>query len=215
MQETRGRTLLPNVELRHLYAVIVLPEELNFTRAYQRLLITQSAFSKRIKEIERLPRLNLFARARVRTVELTDAGRAFVDEARIALLHIDRAIHLAHTVDCNSGQTLLIGYSPGAHRSWVSAILAIRRSSPDRNLRIRLSTRFALDLFRDVSVGDLNMALVTAPPEDSRITAVSFARAPLYAALPETHRCVHSEQLVLRDLEKKTTGFSVRNKFTQ
>ena len=95
----------------------------------------------------------------------------------------------------------MVGHSPGTDLSWVSAILAIRLSS-DENLRIRLLTRFALDLVRDVIARDLNMALVTAPPEDTRITVVPFARAPLYAALPESHRCVRRERLVLRDLEK-------------
>jgi len=43
---------------------------------------------------------------------------------------------------------------------------------------------------------------VTAPPQDSRITAVSFAPAQLYAALPETHTAAHNERLVLQDLAK-------------
>jgi DNA-binding transcriptional LysR family regulator len=166
------------------------------------LCITQPALTKRIKEIESLNRLRLFVHAKGRPVELTKAGRAFVEEARIALLHIERAIHLAQTVDSGSVPILKIGYSPGANPSWVSAILASRLSPPDANLRIRFSTRFALDLVRDVIVGDLNMALVTAPPEDTRLTAISFARAPLCAAIPESHRCVHNERLALRDLEK-------------
>lgn len=193
--------MLPNIELRHLYAVIVLAEEMNFTRAAHRLQITQPALSKQIHAIEGLHRVHLFARDRGRITELTDAGRAFVEEARFALSHTERAIHLARTADCGSGRALMIGHSPGTDRSWVSAILAIRLSS-DENLRIRLLTRFALDLVRDVIAGDLNMALVTAPPEDTRITVVPFARAPLYAALPESHPCVRRERLVLRDLEK-------------
>jgi DNA-binding transcriptional LysR family regulator len=43
---------------------------------------------------------------------------------------------------------------------------------------------------------------VTAPPQDSRITAVPFAPAQLYAALPETHPAAHKERLVLQDLAK-------------
>jgi DNA-binding transcriptional LysR family regulator len=44
--------------------------------------------------------------------------------------------------------------------------------------------------------------LVTAPPPDAQITAVSFAPAPLYAAVPETHPAAHKEHLVLEDLAK-------------
>jgi hypothetical protein len=50
--------------------------------------------------------------------------------------------------------------------------------------------------------GELDFAIVTAPPTDGQITAVSFARAPLYAALPDTHRAVHKEPLMLQDLAK-------------
>jgi Bacterial regulatory helix-turn-helix protein, lysR family len=44
--------VFPRVEVRHLHAVIVLAEELNFTRAADRLHITQSGFSKQINEVE-------------------------------------------------------------------------------------------------------------------------------------------------------------------
>lgn len=44
------------------------------------------------------------------------------------------------------------------------------------------------------------MALVATPPEDAQITAVPFARAPLYAALSESHPAVTREHLKLRDL---------------
>ena len=133
----------------------MLSEELYFTRASHRLFITQPALSKQIKEIEELNRVHLFARGRGQTVELTQVGRAFVDEARIALLHVERALQFAREVDCNLGQTLRIGYSPGTNRSWISTLLAIRLCPPNPKIKIRLSTRFALDLVRDLIVGDL------------------------------------------------------------
>ena len=89
--------VFPNVEVRHLQAVVVLAEELNFTRAAHRLHLTQSALSRQITELEVQYRFRLFTRnnRRVVRVELTDAGRVFVEEARSSLLHIERAIHLA------------------------------------------------------------------------------------------------------------------------
>jgi DNA-binding transcriptional LysR family regulator len=67
-------------------------------------------------------------------------------------------------------------------------------------LRIRLTTQFAMESLRGVLVGELSLALVTAPPQDVQITAVPFARAPLYAVLHETHPAAHKERLVLQDL---------------
>ena len=54
--------MFPRVEVRHLQAVIVLAEELNFTRAADRLHITQSAFSKQINEVEAQHGFHLFIR---------------------------------------------------------------------------------------------------------------------------------------------------------
>ena len=54
--------MFPTVEVRHLHAVIVLAEELNFTRAAERLHITQSALSKQINEIEAHHGFHLFIR---------------------------------------------------------------------------------------------------------------------------------------------------------
>ena len=67
-------------EIRLLQAAIVLAEELNFSRAAERLRIDQSTLSKRIMELEGLVGLRLFERNR-QLVEPTEAGRHFVEEA--------------------------------------------------------------------------------------------------------------------------------------
>ena len=193
--------MFPNLEVRHLHAVIVLAEELNFTRAADRLHITQPALSKQITDLEAEHRFHLFTRDTRRVVELTDAGRAFVEEARSALFHTERAVHLAHAAHDGSNSVLTIGHSPFANHDWISAMLAIRLPLYP-NLGIRLMTQFAMESVRSVLVGEVNLALVTAPPQDSRITAVPFAPAQLYAALPETHPAAHKERLVLQDLAK-------------
>jgi DNA-binding transcriptional LysR family regulator len=72
--------VFPDVDVRHLQAVVVLAEELNFTRAAQILRISQPALSKQITELEEQHRLQLFVREKGRIVELTDAGRVFVQE---------------------------------------------------------------------------------------------------------------------------------------
>jgi DNA-binding transcriptional LysR family regulator len=80
-------------------------------------------------------------------------------------------------------------------------MLAIRLPLYPR-LGIRLKTQFAMESVHSVLVGEVNLALVTAPPQDAQITAVPFAPAPLYAALPENHPAAHKERLVLQDLAK-------------
>ena len=86
--------MLHQVDVRHLYSVVVLAEELNFTRAAHRLRISQPAFSRQITAFEKQYGFQLVIRDRKRGARLTEAGRMFVEEARSALLHADRAIHL-------------------------------------------------------------------------------------------------------------------------
>ena len=97
--------MFPRVEVRHLRAVDMLAEELNFTRAADRLHITQSGFSKQINEVETQNGFNLFIRKNKRNVELTEVGRIFIEEARLAILHLERAVRAAreHAPDDQRG----------------------------------------------------------------------------------------------------------------
>jgi DNA-binding transcriptional LysR family regulator len=63
-------------------------------------------------------------------------------------------------------------------------------------------SQFSIELLRSVLAGELNLALVTAPPEDTKITAVPFALTPLYAVLPQTHEVAQKEHIGLQDLAK-------------
>ena len=193
--------MFPSVEIRHLLAVIAVAEELNFRRAADRLHITQPALSKQITDLEAEHQFHLFTRDKRRIVELTDAGRLFVEEARSALSHTERAVHLARAAHNGSDSILTIGRSPYANHDWVTELLAIRLPLYPR-LEIRLKTQFAREAVHSVLVGEVNLALVTAPPQDAQLTAVPFAPAPLYAVLPENHPAAHKERLVLQDLAK-------------
>jgi DNA-binding transcriptional LysR family regulator len=157
------------------------------------------SWSEALKRFYMLP--TPFTRNNKRNVELTEAGRIFVEEARSALLHIDRAVRLGRAAREGSDSILTIGHSPDADQAWVSAILAIRLPLYPK-LRIQLISEFSSELVRSVMAGELNLALVTAPPETSQITAAAFAETSLYAALPQTHAAAQKEHITLQDLAR-------------
>lgn len=191
--------MLPQLDVRHLYSVVVLAEELNFTRASHRLLITQSALSRQIAELEKQHGFRLFNRDRKGAAELTKAGRTFVEEARSALLHADRAIHLARAAHYGQDSVLLVGHAPHADHAWVSALLTIRIPLFPK-LKVHLTTNFATELIRGVLANELQIALVSAPPVDANLTIVPFAETQLCAVLPESHAAAQNEHVVLWDL---------------
>jgi DNA-binding transcriptional LysR family regulator len=114
---------------------------------------------------------------------------------------MERAFHLARTAHDGADNVLTIGHSHEAEQAWVSDLLAVRLPLYPK-LAIRLISQFSIELVRSVLAGELNLALVTAPPEDSQITAAPFALTPLYAAVPENHAAARKEHLVLQDLAK-------------
>ena len=86
-----------SVELRHLRSFIAVADELNFSRAAQRLYLSQPALSRQIRGLERLIGCELFRRSTQR-VELTLAGEALLTRARILLADVDDAIAATRAV---------------------------------------------------------------------------------------------------------------------
>jgi len=116
-------------------------------------------------------------------------------------MRAERAVHLARAAAEGCDSILMVGHSPYADHAWVSAVLAIHLPLFPK-LKIQLITMFALELIQSVLAGELDLALVTAPPLDAHITAIPFARSPLYAVLPDTHPFLRNERLTVRDLAK-------------
>jgi DNA-binding transcriptional LysR family regulator len=190
--------MLPQLDVRHLYSVVVLAEELNFTRAAHRLRISQPAFSRQITALEKQYGFQLVIRDRKRGAQLTEAGRMFVEEARSALLHADRAIHLARAAHHGYDNVLLVGHPTHADHAWISTLLTIRLPLFP-NLKVRLTTLFAMELIRSVLANELHLALVTAPPTDAKLTAVPFAETRLCAVFSDGHAAAQKEHVTLED----------------
>ncbi len=195
MSRTRSRRL-PQLDVGQLHAAVILAEELNFTRAARRLRISQPALSQRISKFEKQHGFQLFIRTMKREAQLTEAGRAFVREARAALLHADRAIHLAREAHRNEN-ILLVGHAPCADQDWVSTLLTVRLPQFPK-LQVRLMTQFATELVRSVLADELNLALVTTPPLNPKLTAIPFAETQLCAVMPKTHPAADNDQIGLQ-----------------
>jgi epsilon-lactone hydrolase len=85
------------IELRHLRAFVAVAEDLSFSKAAQRLFITQPALSRQIRSLERLVGCELFRRSTQR-VELTLAGEALLAHARSLLAGLTDAVTAARSV---------------------------------------------------------------------------------------------------------------------
>jgi acetyl esterase/lipase len=104
------------IELRHLRAFVAVAEDLSFSRAAQRLFITQPALSRQIRGLERLLGCDLFRRSTQR-VELTLAGEALLARARALLADLDDAISVTRSVGGELAGRMAMLWEPWARAS--------------------------------------------------------------------------------------------------
>jgi DNA-binding transcriptional LysR family regulator len=170
-------------ETRLLETAIVLAEELSFSRAAARLHIEQASVSRRIQELEDELGYLLFVRNH-RFVTLTDAGRKFVEEARLALLHTGRAVASGRSAHEDAEAVLNVGRSPNTDPFLLTTLLSVRLPLFPQ-LKTEVSQQFSCDLVREVLAGELDLAIATEPPESKHLTTVQVAESPFYIAMSE------------------------------
>lgn len=142
-------------------AFLALAEELNFTRAAERLHLAQQALSAQIRQLEERVGTPLVKRT-TRTVALTPAGEAFRERARAAVAEAEGAVAAALEVAGGEAGTLRLGMSATAALDFMPAIL---RAWADERPRVRLEllSRPWTDLSAGVRSGDADLGL-TRPP---------------------------------------------------
>ena len=77
-------------ETKFMDSAMALAETLHFTKAAKRLRISQPQLTKNIQELEDTLGVRLFDRDR-KTVKLNDAGRAYIEQAKLSIMYAERA----------------------------------------------------------------------------------------------------------------------------
>jgi DNA-binding transcriptional LysR family regulator len=162
-------------------AAVALSESLNFSRAARKLRISQPALTKQVAALEDLVGVTLFERDR-HSVSLNDAGRAYVEHARLALLHGERALRAARAAVQEADLVLNVGRSPYTDPFLISTLLSLRLPLHPQ-LRIELASRYSCDQIDDLIAGTLDLAIATEPPESALITKVQISQSPFYIAM--------------------------------
>jgi DNA-binding transcriptional LysR family regulator len=175
------------IELRHLRYVIAVAEEGHITRAAERLGMQQPPLSQQIKAIERELNVQLFRR-KARGVEMTEAGRAFLEEARATLGHLERLVETTQRVARGEQGRLLIGAtSTGSfHPLLPRAIRAFRDACPmvDLTLEECLSNELVERLLNE----QMDVAFIRISPAVSgELAVIRLLEEPMVVALPSSH----------------------------
>ena len=171
------------MELRHLRYFVAVAEELNFTKAAQRMCTVQPSLSQQIKDLEQEVGVQLLVRSN-RKVELTEEGKAFLKEALLSLEHAEKAIQDARKVANISKDQLHIGFVPVAEMKIFPYIMPnIRAHFPD--LKIHFHSLTDADQFRALKKGDIDIAFTRYVDESSELEFVQIFNEPLALIVPK------------------------------
>jgi DNA-binding transcriptional LysR family regulator len=132
-------------------------------------------------------------------VELTEPGRHFVQEARNALLHAERAVLNATAASRGAEDVLNLGRSAYIDPYIVTTLLSIQLPLFP-GLKIKQWSNYSHELAHQVALGKLDMALVIAVPESAKLNLLTVAEAPAYIALSRDNPLQNRAELRLEDI---------------
>jgi LysR family hca operon transcriptional activator len=186
------------MELRHLRYFVAVVEEGGLTAAAERRLHTsQPSLSRQIRDLEAEVGAALLTRT-PHGVELTTAGRAFLDHARLALAQAQTAIEAARRAARPDKPIFEVGFLIGVEVDWLSTVM--RGLGEDlASLDLRISSGYSPRLADDVRQGKLDIAIVRREPLpelDFRL----IGRERLVVVLPSDHRLADQAEIDLADL---------------
>jgi DNA-binding transcriptional LysR family regulator len=160
------------VELRHLRYFVAVAEMENVSRAALKLHVSQPALSRQIRDLEDEIGFSLLERT-AKSVRLTDAGRAFLDNARALLQNADEAVTKARAVASAEPTELHVGYSPTPTAEILPKILrAFQRTMPNVHVKLHdWSNNAILNGIRD---GRVQLGLIVPPLKASALHDVRY-----------------------------------------
>ena len=191
------------MELRHLRYFVAVAEEQNVTRAAVRLHVSQPPLSRQIRNLEDELGIALFDHD-ANAVRLTEAGRAFLTEARSLLQRAGEAVEIAKAVAGGKRGEIRVGYAPSLMVELLPrALKRFQESNP--GVRVELHDLSTQDLLHGLIAGKLHVAmLVQVPPKV--LTGLVFEelqRLPVCVAMNPAHPLARARRVGLEQVAKE------------
>ncbi|MDN0195521.1 LysR substrate-binding domain-containing protein [Streptomyces sp. S.PNR 29] len=189
-----------DVHVRDLRYFVAVAEELHFTRAAERLYVSQPALSKQIRALERQLGVELFRR-RPRGVELTDAGTALLPHARRVLDDWAQGAAAVESVRAARHGTLVVGMSTSPGRGGLLPAIRSRFTAAHPQATVRLRQVSWEDPTGGLADGEVDVAFVWLPlPDPERYRWTVVAEEPRLVALPDEHPLTARPEVDFTDL---------------
>src|SRR5258705_2331761 len=186
------------MELRHLRYFVAVVEEGSLTIAAERRLHTsQPSLSRQIRDLEYEVGAQLLSRS-VRGVELTAAGKAFLDHARLALAQVDAAVEAARRAAQPARKTFAIGFQTGHEMNWLPQAMHVLHDEL-KNIQVTVSSDYSPDLAEALVRGRIDLAFLRVE-QGYDIEYHVVDREPLIVLMPSDHRLTARDAVRPQDL---------------
>src|ERR1700716_3871882 len=191
------------MELRHLRYFVAVADAGNMTVAAQRMLHTsQPSLSRQIRDLEDEVGAQLLTR-RARGIELTPAGRAFLDHARLVLMQVEAAAEAARRVAHPAKPCFAMGFLTGHELTWMPEALRILRDELP-NIDVMISSQYSPPLADGLSKGKIDAAFLRREKGVPELAFRPLVMEPLMVVLPSDHRLAALKAISPRDLGGET-----------
>jgi LysR family hca operon transcriptional activator len=187
------------MELRHLRYFVAVAEAGSLTVAAARKLNTsQPSLSRQIRDLEVEVGAQLLTR-RARGIELTPAGRAFLDHARLVLSQVEAAAEAARRVAHPAKPCFTMGFLTGHELTWMPEALRILREELP-NIDVMISSQYSPLLADGLSKGKIDAAFLRRERGMPGLAFRLLAKEPLMVILPGDHRLAALKAIGPKDL---------------
>jgi LysR family transcriptional regulator, hca operon transcriptional activator len=174
------------MELRHLRYFVAVAEEGSLTVAAQKRLHTaQPSLSRQIHDLERELGVALLIRG-PRGIELTAAGRVFLDHARVALLQVEAAGEAARRAAQPARRSFSIGFLTGYEMDWLPAVMEILRTELP-STEVVIHSQDSPDLAAGLIGGKIDLAFLRPEKPAPGLKFRLLRKDPLLVLMPCGH----------------------------
>lgn len=186
------------VEVRHLRYFVAVAEELNFTRAAQRVHIDQTPLSRAVRDLEDELDVQLLVRSPKR-LQLTPAGARMLQEARKILSRLERAKRVVRCTHALYHVPLRVGVADGIAQPLLSQCLqAWQKTVPE--IPLELFEMRARELAFALRTEDVDVGFSFGLPDDDAIAQQPAWRYRVVAMLPSAHELAPRAVVALHEL---------------
>lgn len=187
------------MDLRHLRYFIAVAEEGSLTVAAEKRLHTaQPSLSRQMRDLELELGCTLMTRS-ARGIELTAAGRVFLDHARVALLQVEAAIEATRRAAQPAKASFVLGFLTGYEIEWLSAVMAIIRDELP-NTEIVLLSQSSPDLADGLMRGKIDLAFLRQEKNKPGLVFTRLRDEPLILLMPAGHRLSSQDSVAPQEI---------------